>query len=80
MLWSIIIMTDVVCVEVATQCPNRCRWQAYERGVVTIRKLVLHTCCKNKCLNMCHACATAIACPNIGFYQQVIAGARGSRA
>ena len=57
MVWSIRIMTDLGCGEV--QCPNGCCWQAYERGVTTIRKLILCMCYKNSRSNTCQACATA---------------------
>ena len=46
MVWSIIIITDHVCGGVATQCPDTCCWQVYEKGMAIIRKLTLHMYCK----------------------------------
>ena len=46
-----------------TECPNMCCWQTYERGIATIRKLVLHMSYKSRNLNTCQACATSVVCP-----------------
>ena len=62
MVWSIIITTDLVCGEV--QCPKRCCWQAYEKGGAIIIKLILCMCCKNRRLNTCRPCSTAVVYPN----------------
>ena len=56
-------MTDLVCGEASTQCPNMYCWEAYKRRMATIRKLILRMCCKNRFSNMCQACGTAVVCP-----------------
>ena len=47
MMWSVTIIPDLVYGWVH-KSPNRCCWQARERGVATIRKLILWLCSMNR--------------------------------
>ena len=52
-------MTDLVCEEVLS-VPTHVTGRRTEKGVVTIRKLTLCMCCKNRRSSMCRAGATAV--------------------
>ena len=49
----------------STQCPNIYCWQAYEKGVATIRKLRLRMCSKSRRSDTCRVGATAVVFPEL---------------
>ena len=59
MVWSIIIMTDLVCEEVLSVLTH-VTGRRMKKGVATIRKLTLRMCCKNRRSNTGRAGATAV--------------------
>ena len=52
-------MTELVCEELLS-VPTHVADKRTKKGVATIRKLTLRMCCKNRCLDMCRAGATAV--------------------
>ena len=63
-------MTDLVCGEVLS-VPTHVAGRRTKKGVVTIRKLTLRMCCKNRCSNTCRAGATAVVTIILHYYYNI---------